>query len=479
MRVVVRHIGELGQSYLMKRAGLILSVLILLTAGPLRAQVFTPEAFIQQVKQYHPVARQAGIQVLKANADVQSARGGFDPAFTYEGSNKTFDGKNYYFYNNPELKIPTALGGLDIKTGLESNGGAFLNSEATGGKTSYLGVEMPLGKGLIIDKRRATLQQAKIFQSQSQQEQLKMVNDLLFTAYNAYWQWAGAYQLYTIYDRYYTISSERLRLVKLAYQAGDRSSIDTVEAQTQVESFAAMRSDAAQKINYTGLELSNYLWQENDSAYLLPKNYLPDTLQFVRSFQEQGLNDLLGRSVNENPGLKSYEFKLNSLEVEKKLKFQSILPTVNVKANLLNEGYNVIKGVNGAFLENNYKWGLDVKLPLFLREGRGDYNKAKLKIQETNLEFNAKKWETENKIRNYYNEANLLQQQISNVQAAYNGYNALFRAENLKFQNGESTLFLVNARENKLIETAEKLVNLRIKYFKAKYATEWAAGLLR
>ena len=479
MTIGLRHIGELGQSYLMKRVGLILSVVMLLMVGPLRAQVFTSEAFIQQVKQYHPVAKQAGIQVLKASADVQSARGGFDPVFTYEGSNKTFDGKNYYFYNNPELKIPTALGGLDIKTGLESNGGSYLNSEASGAKASYLGVEMPLGKGLIIDKRRATMQQAKLFQSQSRQEQLKMLNDLLFTAYNAYWQWAGAYQMYSIYDRYYGIALNRLRLVKLAYQAGDRSAIDTIEAQTQVESFAAMRFEAAQKINYAELEISNYLWQENDSAYLLPKNYLPDTLQFVRNFQEQGLNDLLGRSVNENPGLRSYEFKLNSLEVEKKLKFQSILPTVNVKANLLNKGYNVIKGVNGAFLENNYKWGLDVKLPLFLREGRGDYNKAKLKIQETNLEFNAKKWETENKIRNYFNEANLLQQQISNVQAAYNGYNALFRAENLKFQNGESTLFLVNARENKLIETAEKLVNLRIKYFKAKYATEWAAGLLR
>jgi hypothetical protein len=155
MRVVVKHIDiRLNQSFLMNRVGLILSVGMLLMMGPLRAQVFTPEAFIQQVKQYHPVAKQAGIQVLKANADVQSARGGFDPAFTYEGSNKTFDGKNYYFYNNPELKIPTALGGLDIKTGLESNGGAFLNSEASGGKTSYLGVEMPLGKGLTLKSEK-------------------------------------------------------------------------------------------------------------------------------------------------------------------------------------------------------------------------------------------------------------------------------------------------------------------------------------
>jgi len=120
---VVRQIdARLEKIYLINKVGLILGVMILLTVGPLRAQVFTPEAFIQQVKQYHPVAKQAGIQVLKANADLQSARGGFDPAFNYEGSNKTFDGKNYYFYNNPELKIPTALGGLDIKTGLESNG---------------------------------------------------------------------------------------------------------------------------------------------------------------------------------------------------------------------------------------------------------------------------------------------------------------------------------------------------------------------
>ena len=193
----------------------------------------------------------------------------------------------------------------------------------------------------------------------------------------------------------------------------------------------------------------------------------------------QTIDALLSRSANENPSLKAYSFKLEALDVEKKLKFQSLLPMVNVKANLLNSGYNVINGVDGNFLQNNYKWGIDVKLPLLFREGRGDYNKSKLKIQETNLEFNAKKWEIENKIRNYFSEANLLQQQIRSVQQVYNGYLVLFKAENLKFYNGESSLFLLNSRESKLIETAEKLVNLRVKYFKAKYAAEWSAGLLK
>lgn len=460
----------------MKQALLILGMA---TVFQLHAQLFTPESFIQQVKQFHPVAKQAAIQVEKAKADLQSARGGFDPSFNFDASNKTFDGKNYYYYNNPELKIPTGLGGLDIKTGLESNGGKYLNPEVSAGQTSYLGVEMPLGKGLLMDKRRATLQQAKIFQSQSQQDQMKMLNDLLYNAYNAYWQWAGAYQLFSIYNKYHQISTDRLRLVRIAFENGDRAVMDTVEAMTQVLNYEAQMTDARQKINTAGLELSNYLWFENDSAYQLPSQFFPDTIQFVMSVNDQSLDVLLNRSTTENPTLKAYTFKLDALDVERKLKFQSMLPMVNVKANLLNSGYNVVKGIDGNFLQNNYKWGIDVKLPLFLREGRGDYNKSKLKIQETNLEFNAKKWETENKIRNYYSEANLLQVQIKSVQSAYNGYQALFKAENLKFYNGESSLFLVNSRESKLIETAEKLVNLRVKYFKAKYATEWAAGLLK
>jgi outer membrane protein TolC len=460
----------------MKQALVILGLVMVFQ---LQAQLFTPESFIQQVKQFHPVAKQAAIQVEKAKADLQSARGGFDPSFNFDASNKTFDGKNYYYYNNPELKIPIGLGGIDIKTGLESNGGKYLNPEISTGQTSYLGVEMPLGKGLLMDKRRATLQQAKIFQSQSQQDQSKMLNDLLFNAYNSYWQWAGAYQLYSIYHQYYQISADRLRLVRIAFNNGDRSVMDTVEAQTQVLNYEAQLTEARQKINTASLELSNYLWLENDSAYQLPAQFFPDTVQFVISLNEQSLDGLISRSANENPSLKSYAFKLEALDVERKLKFQSMLPMVNLKANLLNSGYNVVKGIDGNFLQNNYKWGIDVKLPLFLREGRGDYNKSKLKIQETNLEFNAKKWETENKIRNYYSEANLLQVQIKSVQSALNGYQSLFKAENLKFYNGESSLFLVNNRESKLIETAEKLVNLRVKYFKAKYAAEWAAGLLK
>ena len=65
-------------------------IFLLLIGYNLKAQVLTPEAFIEQVRQNHPVAKQAAIQIEKAKADLLSARGGFDPSFTYEASRKTF-----------------------------------------------------------------------------------------------------------------------------------------------------------------------------------------------------------------------------------------------------------------------------------------------------------------------------------------------------------------------------------------------------
>jgi outer membrane protein TolC len=55
----------------------------------------------------------------------------------------------------------------------------------------------------------------------------------------------------------------------------------------------------------------------------------------------------------------------------------------------------------------------------------------------------------------------------------------LLKAESFRFQNGESSLFLLNTRENKVIGTAEKLIQLRAKYLKAAYGISWAAGNLR
>ncbi len=433
-------------------------------------------SFIEQVKKNHPVAKLANLMVNMADQDVLSARGGFDPALQIDGSSKTFDAKNYYYYTNPELSIPLPVG--NIRTGLENSGGDFLNPEVTTGRTSYFGIELPLARGLITDKRRAALQQAKLLRSQTQQERLLVLNNLLFDAYQTYWQWAGNYEMYSVYAKFVENANNRLRLVKIAFQNGDRSAMDTLEAFTQVQNYRIAQNEAEVKLNNAAFEVANFLWQDNDSAWQLTEKHIPDSLGSFRFVKRDTDEALIYLSDQQNPIFKAYDYKIQGLEVDRRLQSQNLLPYFTVKANLLYKEYSLFKSLDPVFIQNNYKWGFDFRMPLFLREERGKYQKAKLKLKEANLELSNKKQQTNNKIRSYFNESKLLEQQLVTIKVLQNNYASLLRNEELKLTQGESSLFMVNSREIKVIEAMNKKIELSVKYLKSKYAADWSAGIL-
>ena len=464
---------------MMKRNVLLLTLILFGIKNIFAQQSYTvlplPD-FIAKVKQHHPLAKVAAITEEKAVANIQVAKGAFDPVIDVEANAKTFNGKNYYRYNNGEFKIPLPVG--DFKTGIENNAGQLLNSEVTSGRSSYVGLEIPLAKGLIIDKRRAALQQARIALNENKQQRSMMMNDLLLDAYTSYNDWAGSYKLYSIFSEYVNISGDRLRLVKIGFVNGDRAEMDTTEAFIQMQNFMLLKNDAYMALNTAIFQMNNFIWDEKQMAQQLQDDIIPDTLVLNETIQLQSLYNLVNESNTTNPFLLQYRYKLQGLEVERKLKFQQLLPEINAKANILNRGFNPIKNAAIPLLENNNKWGIAVKIPLFFRQGRGEYRIAKLKLEENGLYFKQKIIETENKIKNYYNLVTVLQIQIATANIALLNYNTLLKNELLRFSNGESSLFLVNSRENKLLEIKQKIIELQVKLLKATYTLNWAGGQL-
>lgn len=462
----------------MKRSSRLI-IFFLFTFCELSAQqkVFTLDSFIQLVKTNHPVAKQSRLLIDEAAASLQAAKGEFDPSFSVDAANKTYDGKNYYHYTNPELKIPTPFA-LTLKTGMENNSGEYINPELTKGKSSYLGIEVPLLQGLVLDKKRATLQQAKIFQQLSRQQQLQMINDLLYDAYTSYLQWVGAFTLHNIITSQLKVAEQRFKLIKLSYANGDKSMMDTLDAFTQLQNFLMMQSEAYMMLKDAEINLSIFLWNDNDQTLTLSNAIIPDTTGFRRIETIVTADDIVQQSLARNPELLSYSYKTDMLNVERRLKLQGMLPTLNASANLLNSGYNVFKQWQPAMLQNNNKWGLSFKMPLFLRTARGEYKLAQIKIRENNYALMQKRWQVENKIRSYYNQYEQLQNQLQVMKNNYNNYDRLLKQEELRFKNGESSLFILNSRESKLIEAAQKLIELEIKYRKAYYSVLWCAGLL-
>ncbi|NIJ54735.1 TolC family protein [Dyadobacter arcticus] len=436
---------------------------------------------MELVRKFHPVAKQAGIHIDKAQADLLIARGGFDPVLGAYVSRKRFDGTNYYNRTSPEITIPTWYG-IEVHSGVDNYTGERLDPTMTKGQSAFLGVSVPLARDLLMDKRRAFLKQARIFRSLADTEQRLVLNDLLMDAMDAYWQWVSYYNQYLVVQANVAVNTQRQDFVRKSLLNGERAAIDTIETLAQLQSFQYQQNQYLLEFRNAGLQLSAFLWSDTGEPYTLPDTVIPpadwDNTQNIKDF-DLDLASLLSAASQSHPELRTYDFKLRALDIEKKLKFQELLPKADFRYNHMSKGYNALASAGEyAIFDNNYQYGFKFEIPLRLSAGRGEYKKAQLKIQETRLGQMKKQLDLEIKVRKYYNEFNILKEQIDLQSLNYANYQQLVKAEEIRFSNGESSLFLINSRENKALEARQKLIELKTKYYKTAYALQWSAGLL-
>ncbi len=433
--------------------------------------------FWQIVQKYHPIVKQTAIEIKKSNAQLLISRGAFDPVLQHYSTQKTLDGKNYIDYHSPAISIPTWYG-IELNAGVENIQGNRLDPSQTQGQTSYLGIQIPLAKNLVMDKRRAALQQAKIMQKMAIQDQRTELNNLLQNAIESYITWVRSYQVLQLVQANYLNATKRLDLVRKSVEFGDRPAVDTLEALTQKQTFENMLTAKAMEFANARMSLSAFLWNADNSPIELAEDVVPAANEEIRLLANADLNltSLLDKALQNHPEINNYRNKLAVLGIEKQLKFQSLLPKLDLSYNHLSKGGPSLYGAS--FLENNYKYGIKFELPLRLSEGRGAYQAAKLKLETEQLNLNQKQVQVEIKVRNYFKQFEALQKQIRTQESAYTNYQSLVKAEEMRFENGESSLFLINSREMKSLEAAEKLADLKAYLQKTTFALQASAGVL-
>lgn len=458
---------------------LVCNACILQAQDTSKTKVLALEEFLEAVRTYHPVARQAGLQVEQAKSRLQASRGNFDPVLSASFSKKKFGGEPYYQYWNPEVRVPTWYG-VELYAGTEEIYGTRVTTENTLGQTSYAGIAVPLMRNLFFDKRRASLQQARIMRDQSEAEKRLALNELMFGAISSYWDWVAAYGVYQFYESIVQVNEARLELVKIGYRQGDRPAIDTLEALAQLRNVQYNQQKAFVEVQNSKLALSAFLWLPGDSSYLLPDNIIPDTgyLKNLVPAPLDSLDKLVAGALVNHPKLQSAGYKIDWLEIDRKYKFQQLLPYLNMKANLLSKGYDPFKNFSSNYLNNNYSLGMQFIMPLRLSEARGNFKEAKLKIQSSRLQYDIDSRDIETKIRTNVAKALGLHDQVGIYEKMYTNYQTLLKGESLKFNIGESSLFLLNSRENKMLETGQNLIELKLKYYKSLTAIDWSTGQL-
>lgn len=460
---------------------LLIFLFTLLVSARLSAQtdslVFTNADFMKRVKTDHPVSRQAALLKQQGDATVLMARGSFDPKAGTTLDQKYFDGKTYYDQLNAGLKIPTWFG-AELKAGFEQNTGVYLDSEdlTPAAGLWYAGVSLPLAQGLIIDERRKTLRQAQIFRQSTAAEQQLQLNDLLYDAAQAYWNWHQAWNNKNVYTAALNVARQRFDGIKRSAAAGDRPYIDTLEAGIQVQDRQLLLQQVTLELLQRKLELENFLWTPQNEPLELSDAVIPERITGVTALPV--INTVIRQKIDSicgvHPAVLLYNYKIDGLLLEQRFKRDKLKPVINLNYNPLSNAGEAIAAYN----PSNYKWGLTVGMPLLLRKERGDLALTRLKISDTRYDLQYKQLELRNKIELQLNAIQVTRDQVALYTGTVNDYEKLVAAERRMFDAGESSLFMVNAREQSFFNAQLKLNELIAKNNKAYAASLYAAGIL-
>ncbi len=424
---------------------------------------FTYNEFLGYVKKYHPLVKTANLEINKAQANLMMARGGFDPKIEVDFKEKQFKDKEYYSILNSSFKIPTWYG-IEIKAGFDNNEGIYLNPENTvpnQGLTS-LGITVPLGQGLFINQRMADVRKAKIQLKLSQAERKLQAIAVLYDASIAYFNWKKTYNEVILYETYSNNAQIRFNGIRELIKAGDKRAIDSVEAGISVKNRVLNLEDSKLKLNKAKLELSNFLWLENSIPLELADGLIPETNAENTIQETLKTNDLVNTdfSLDNHPKINALQNKIEILTVEKKLKANMLLPKIDV-------GYSYI--AEPSYIDDyqfeNYKIGLNFYLPLFLRKERGSLKLAQYKIQESEFTLNLERVQLSNKISAQKTEIQSLEKQNKIIKTLAEDYAVMLKSEERLFTFGESSLFLINSRENSLISAKLASIALENRYF--------------
>jgi outer membrane protein TolC len=439
-------------------------LLVVFYTNALYTQNLSIEEYLSWVIQEHPLTANAKLLTEKGNAQWLQTKGLFDPVLTSKWKNKFYSDKNYYQQSTTTLEVPTPFA-VGLNAQLDFNNGAFINPEDVipNNGLASIGISLPVLQGLIIDERRMAKQRAERIQAMSELETTIAINELLFQSCEFYLDWLISEKKVSIQNGLLQAANQRHEATKARFLGGDRAALDTLESFIQKETRKQQFQDATLENIKVRLAMVAFKNNQNKSS-ILNKTIIPEPTAFQKITSVLFSSPEIERQFQQHPEIIWYQTKADILLIEQKWKKEQLKPKLNLEYNFLNKP---IENSAYSFSTENYKWGVDFSIPLLLREARGDLKMQQVKILENQNNLLWKKQQILQKIEYLQTQQTIMRQQFSIAQQNSLNGEKLLQGENIKFNNGESSVFLVNQRENYYLDQQQKALDYERKWIQS------------
>lgn len=437
------------------------------------------EQVLETVERHHPKLRGAELAQRIASAKVLEKQGAFDPALglgsgyqRYNSSSSRGSVKD--FYENSVSVTRTDPSGVKWEAGWLRNQGTVKSpASSTGdGGEFFVGASIPLLRGLNVNAKSVALQQAELLEQQAGQDYRLLRLFTLLDAGDAYLAWVTTVQQEKVVAENLRLAEERASQVGQAIEAGDRPAIDQVEADREVEKRRELLRQAQREVGKSSLKLALYLWNSGGEPQAVPEPaQAPESLPEVRPADSAELAQMQVQALELRPELRELELRKSIVSLDRDLARNDRLPQLDLK---VRPGYDT--GAQGAGF--TIKAGLELVIPLATRGPDGRERAAKLKLEKLNLDQVEMVRRILLQVQDAAQEVEATRDRLARAVEIYRLARELEQAERLKFEYGDSSLFLVNTRERATVEAALKVLELRNKMAQADLLLRAVRGAL-
>ena len=445
------------------------------------ASILTLPEVLQSVLVHYPLMTTAKLDVEKTRADLFAKQGRFDPVLK-----AAFKDTLVGYYRNTFLDIgieqPTPFWGARIFGGYRSGQGNFplydgRYSTFTGGEFR-VGIDLPLLKNGLIDERRAQIGLAKADTVLSQAGLQASQADYEKQATHRYWEWVAAGRKVSIATDLLKIAQTRNKALHQRVQHGDASPFEQMDNQRAVVQRESNLLSSERSLLSAALELSLYLRDSDGQPILVEKERLPGSFPeieasfpIIADFSHSA--DQIESLVDGNPKIRKYELKLGQIQIEYQLAKNQILPKLDFYVHSSRDtGQAPIPTLSTAFFIPNYiyevKAGISFEMPLFLRSARGKLESTHLQIEKLQLEKDLAQDQLKNQIENALQSIHVAKSRVGLAQQEIELAKKLESGERVRFEHGDSNLFVVNLREQATVDAEIREVEAWVDFYRAQ-----------
>lgn len=432
------------------------------------------------VRGHSPLVLAALEERARAEAELQSAEGGFD--LTLKGKGATVaEGTYPNERGSLTLEQPLRAGGIRLLGGYRIGTGTFADyddgARTNAGGELLAGLSIPLLQGRQVDRRRVAEWRALLeVERASPLVEGKLV-ELELKAAEAYWKWVAAGRKRALAQSLLELAEQRRRQVEVAVAEGQLAPIAATDNQRNIVDRTAKRIASERELERAGVALSLFL-RDAGGAPLAPRPaQLPAEFPEPRGPESVLLHDDLERAAASRPDLRERVLALEQLELEAELAENSTLPDLDLQL-LASQDLGAATDAYDSRGPFEWKAGFTLSVPLQRRAARGKLEalEAKLRKGRRELQFAQERASAEViQARSLLEQAwEQLAQTRENVRLA----ELLVDAERIQVEAGASDLFRLNLREQQLTLAVLGRIEVTEAYYRAVARYRASLGLL-